>query len=114
MSENTSNPRYHTFLIQNNVSKKVYSWILEDLTPGSIYHKFDIALDPETEDGEYQYILFLNPNRLEIEVDVNDIFESYLIGGETTIETFGVLRIGDYKCPIHYDKEQSYITYNSR
>lgn len=107
-----SDKSIHTFLIQNNVSKKVYSWILEDLTPQSIYHKFDIALEEGTEDGEYQYILFYNPNSLEIEVDVNDIFDSYLIGGDTVIETFGILRIGDYKCPIHYDKEQSYITYN--
>lgn len=101
----------HTFLIQNNVSKQTYSWILEDLTPSSIYHKFDIALFEGMEDGEYQYILFLNPNELEIEVNTNDIFESYLIGGDTFIETFGVLKIGDTKCHMHYEKEQSYLQY---
>ena len=101
----------HTFLIQHTISKKTYSWILTDLTPESIYHKFDIALEEGTEEGEYEYILFYNPNEWEIEVNVNDIFDSYLIGGDTEIETFGVLRIGDYKCP-HYNKDQSYIVYN--
>lgn len=101
----------HTFLIQNNVTKQAYSWILEDLTPQSIYHKFNIALEEGMDDGEYQYILFYNPNSLEIEININDIFDSYLIGGETEIETFGILQIGNYKCPLHYDKETSYIQY---
>lgn len=101
----------HTFLIQNTTSKQAYSWILEDLTPESIYHKFDIALEEGMDDGEYQYILFYNPNALEIEINTNDIFESYLIGGDTEIETFGVLKIGETKCHLHYDKEQSYLQY---
>ena len=63
------------------------------------------------EDAEYQYILFENPNALDIEINTNDIFDSYLIGGETVIETFGVLRIGNFGCPKQYNKEQSYVVY---
>lgn len=107
---NTEKMKY-TFLIQNNVTKQTYSWILEDLTPNSIYHKFDIQLEEGTENAEYEYILFENPNSLEIAINTNDIFDSYLIGGETVIETFGILRIGDFGCPKQYNKNQSYIVY---
>ena len=101
----------YTFVVQNTTTKQAYSWILEDLTPKSIYHKFDIKLEPEMEDGEYEYILIPNPNELEIEINTNDIFESLLIGGETVIETFGILKIGSTKPKCCYNKQQSYVTY---
>lgn len=63
----------YTFLIQNNVTKQTYSWILEDLTPQSIYHKFDIALEEGMDEGEYEYLLIENPNQLEIEININDL-----------------------------------------
>lgn len=101
----------YTFLIQNTTSKQAYSWILEDLTPQSIYHKFDIALEEGMEEGEYEYLLIENPNSLEIVININDLWESYLVGGDTIVETFGVLKIGETKCHLHYDKEQSYLQY---
>ena len=61
--KNSENMIY-TFLIQNTISKQTYSWILEDLTPQSIYHKFDIALEDGMEEGEYEYLLIENPNSL--------------------------------------------------
>lgn len=102
----------YTFLIQQTTSKQCYSWILEDLTPESLYHKFEIELESGMEDGEYEFLLIENPNELEIEVDVNDIFDSYLIGGDTVIEQFGLIKLGDKKCSLQYDKKQQYLTYD--
>ena len=44
----------YTFLVQDNVSKQTFSWILEDLTPASIYHKFEIELKDDMDNSEYQ------------------------------------------------------------
>jgi len=102
----------YTLLIQNTTTKKSYSWILDDLAPTSVYHKFGVNLDEDTKDGEYEYLLIKNPDELEIEININNIFSSKLIGGETEIEGFGLLKIGDSKKEtIQYDKTQKYITY---
>lgn len=101
----------YTFLLQNTITNQVYTWLLEDLNENSIYHKFEISLYPDMDDAEYEFILFKNPNKLEIEIDVNNIFKSCLIGGDTEIETFGLLRIGRNRCKIRYSPEQKYIIY---
>ena len=101
----------YTFLVQDNVSKQTFSWILEDLTPESIYHKFEIELKDDMDNSEYQWILFKNPNRLEIQIAQNDIFKSLLIGGETEIESFGLVKIGPKKPVTQYNKEESYVVY---
>lgn len=38
-----------------------------------------------------------NPDELEIEIDTDNIFNSKLIGGDTIIETFDLLKIADNK-----------------
>lgn len=101
----------YLFLIQNTISKQVYYWQLDDLAPEGIYHKFDIQLEEEMKDGEYEYILFKNPNKLDIEIDVNNIFKSCLIGGDTEIESFGLVQIGEKRNRLVYNKEQTYVTY---
>lgn len=45
---------FYTIIFQHNTSKDTYSFILEDLTPESIYHKFEIELEPDMLDGEYE------------------------------------------------------------
>lgn len=104
----------YQFLLQNITSKQAYTWLLEDLTPESIYHKFDIDLDEGMKDGEYEWILIENPNELEIEININDIAESYLIGGDTVIETFGLMRIGSYTNPLQYNKTNKYTVYERK
>lgn len=101
----------YLFLIQNTISKQVYYWQLDDLAPEGIYHKFDIQLEEGMKDGEYEWLLIPNPNKLEVEINVNNIFKSCLIGGDTEIETFGLLRIGRNRCKIRYSPEQKYIIY---
>lgn len=103
---------FYTIIFQHNTSKDTYSFILEDLTPESIYHKFEIELEPDMLDGEYEWLLIPNPNKVEIEIDINNIFRSQLIGAETEYESFGLMKIGDGKCQIAYDKQQKYTVYN--
>lgn len=76
-----------------------------------MYHKFDIQLEKDMKDGEYEWLLFPNPNELELQVNVNNIFKSYFIGGDTEIETFGLLKIGDKRCKVRYNPYQKYIVY---
>lgn len=101
----------YTFLLQNTITNQVYTWLLEDLNENSIYHKFEIALYPDMDDAEYEFILFKNPDKLELVVDVNNIFNSYYIGAETEIETFGLVKIGDKRCKTRYSPERVYVTY---
>lgn len=63
------------------------------------------------DDAEYEFLLIKNPNELEIEININDIFESYLIGGDTEIESFGLVQIGEKRNRLVYNKEQTYVTY---
>lgn len=86
--------------------------MLEDKTPTSIYHKFDIQFEEKMADGEYQWLLIKNPNGVEIEINQNDIFKSTLVDGATVIESFGLLRIGDYLTDTKsYNKETVYKAY---
>lgn len=103
---------YYTLIIQHTVSKQVYSYLLEDLAPESMYIKFHLVLDEGTEDGEYQYVLVENPDEADVEINVNDIFKSTINGNQITIADNGLLRVGDYKeTDITYNKEQEYICY---
>lgn len=42
----------YTFLIQHNVTKEVYSFTVDDLTPESYYHQFEIQLPENITEGE--------------------------------------------------------------
>lgn len=104
---------FYTFLIQHTTSKKAYSFILEDVTPESLYHKFNINLEEDTKDGEYEYVLIENPEQVAIDININDIFKSTLVEGDTVIETYGLLTIGNDTERTVYNKQQDYIVYGS-
>lgn len=86
-------------------------------------------------EGEYQYVLFENPNWQEVIVDVNHIYPAewsesilvtydntltnntqILIAGRTiTVSSTGLMRIGDYNNNRYqYDKQQNYVAYERK
>lgn len=80
---------YYTLLIQNTVSKEVCTYNLENLNyDENIYYKFNIVLDDNTPDGEYQYLLFENPNQIEVVVNYNNVYDSKLYGDTKILVTF--------------------------
>ncbi len=129
---------YYTLLIQNTVSKEVYTYNLENLNyDENIYYKFNIVLDDNTPDGEYQYLLFENPNQIEVVVNYNNVYDSKLYGDTKILVTFtntltngtqiliagkpimwlssGLIRIGDYKSNNYqYNKQNKYQVYDRK
>lgn len=129
---------YYTLLIQNTVSKEVCTYNLENLNyDENIYYKFNIVLDDNTPDGEYQYLLFENPNQIEVVVNYNNVYDSKLYGDTKILVTFtntltngtqiliagkpimwlssGLIRIGDYKSNNYqYNKQNKYQVYDRK
>lgn len=129
---------YYTLLIQNTVSKEVYTYNLENLNyDENIYYKFNIVLDDNTPDGEYQYLLFENPNQAEVVINYNNVYDSQLYGDTKILVTFtntltngtqiliagkpimwlssGLIRIGDYKSNNYqYNKQNKYQVYDRK
>ncbi len=129
---------YYTLLIQNTVSKEVYTYNLENLNyDENIYYKFNIVLDDNTPDGEYQYLLFENPNQIEVVVNYNNVYDSKLYGDTKILVTFtntltngtqiliagkpimwlssGLIRIGGYKSNNYqYNKQNKYQVYDRK
>lgn len=129
---------YYTLLIQNTVSKEVYTYNLENLNyDENIYYKFNIVLDDNTPDGEYQYLLFENPNQAEVVINYNNVYDSKLYGDTKILVTFtntltngtqiliagkpimwlssGLIRIGDYKSNNYqYNKQNKYQVYDRK
>lgn len=129
---------YYTLLIQNTVSKEVYTYNLENLNyDENIYYKFNIVLDDNTPDGEYQYLLFENPDQIEVVVNYNNVYDSKLYGDTKILVTFtntltngtqiliagkpimwlssGLIRIGDYKSNNYqYNKQNKYQVYDRK
>ena len=128
----------YTLLMQNTTTKEVYVYNLENQNYAeNIYYKFDITLSDDMPDGEYQYILFSNPNKLEVIVDVNNPFRSELYGNPVILVTYnntltngtqilvagkpipilgtGLIRIGDYENnKYQYDKSNTYVSYERK
>jgi len=100
----------YTFLLQNTTTKETDKYILEDLNPDGLYYKFQIELE-DPKEAEYQYLLIENPEQVDIEIDVNNIFNSLLIGYPTKIVATGLLRIGMKESKLTYNKSNSYIAY---
>lgn len=71
------------FYLQNNVTKKEYSYRVYDVNDSSLFWHFTLTLGEEMDDGEYTYRL------------MND---------ELCLAT-GLLQIGDYE-----NKSKKYIT----
>ena len=128
----------YSILMQNTITKEVYVYNLENQNYAeNIYYKFDITLSDDMPDGEYQYILFSNPNKLEVIVDVNNPFRSELYGNPVILVTYentlttgtqilvagkpipilgtGLIRIGDYENnKYQYDKSNTYVSYERK
>ena len=125
----------YSLILQNTTTKEVYTFDLENQNYAeNIYYKFDITLQEGMRDGEYQYILFANPNKFQVIVDVNNQFRSELYGDPAILVTYnntltngtqisvdgkpipilgtGLIRIGDYKNNNYqYDKPNTYVSY---
>lgn len=128
----------YSILMQNTITKEVYVYNLENQNYAeNIYYKFDITLSDDMPDGEYQYILFSNPNKLEVIVDVNNPMQSELYGNPVILVTYnntltngtqilvagkpipilgtGLIRIGDYENnKYQYDKSNTYVSYERK
>lgn len=128
----------YSILMQNTITKEVYVYNLENQNYSeNIYYKFDITLSDDMPDGEYQYILFSNPNKLEVIVDVNNPMQSELYGNPVILVTYentlttgtqilvagkpipilgtGLIRIGDYQNnKYQYDKQNKYTAYERK
>jgi hypothetical protein len=128
----------YTLLMQNTTTKEVYIFNLENQNYAeNIYYKFDITLSDDMPDGEYQYILFSNPNKLEVIVDVNNPMQSELYGNPVILVTYentlttgtqilvagkpipvlssGLIRVGDYQNnKYQYDKQNKYTAYERK
>lgn len=130
----------YTLILQNSVTKEIFSYNLVDNTPDSIYYEFNIELQ-DMIDGEYEYLLIENPDKLKVVSNFNNVFESELADpvimvdlsfgtltagakimitemGEThplNVLTFGLMRIGDYKSSkVTYNKQNKYVTYERK
>lgn len=126
----------YTIILQHTTTKQYWVYNLDDLSSNlSIYYKFNISLDEDMPEGEYQYVLFENPSAFPVVVDVNHImpFEEtssilvtydntltdntciLIAGKQIEISSTGLIRIGDYlsnKCT--YDKQQTYVSYERK
>lgn len=111
----------YTLIFQNIVSKDVYSYNVLDLDPSSIYYKFDIQLWNQP-DGEYEYLLIENPERLEVvdtiiaKLNKGCNMSDIMMSTETPkVVAFGLCRVGDYKASnVTYNKDTKYTTYERK
>lgn len=126
----------YSLVLQHTVTKQIYIYNLNNQNYSeNIYYKFDITLDDNTPDGEYQYVLFYNPNKWEIVIDPNNIYQdqynSYVLvtydnilttntkiliaGKPIPVLSTGLIRIGDYENQRYqYDRQNQYISYERK
>lgn len=126
----------YSLVLQHTVTKQIYIYNLNNQNYSeNIYYKFDITLDDDTPDGEYQYVLFYNPNKCEIVIDPNNIYQdqynSYVLvtydnilttntkiliaGKPIPILSTGLIRVGDYENQRYqYDRQNQYISYERK
>lgn len=126
----------YSLVLQHTVTKQIYIYNLNNQNYSeNIYYKFDITLDDNTPDGEYQYVLFYNPNKWEIVIDPNNIYQdqynNYILvtydnilttntkiliaGKPIPILSTGLIRVGDYENQRYqYDRQNQYISYERK
>lgn len=126
----------YSLVLQHTVTKQIYIYNLNNQNYSeNIYYKFDITLDDDTPDGEYQYVLFYNPNKWEIVIDPNNIYQdqynSYVLvtydnilttntkiliaGKPIPVLSTGLIRVGDYENQRYqYDRQNQYISYERK
>lgn len=127
----------YSLILQHTVTKEVYTYNLENKNYSeNIYYKFDITLE-DMDDGEYQYILFENPNKYDIIIDTNNIYRSELYGNPVILVTYsntltngteilvagtpisilssGLMRVGNYdNNKYQYDYQSKYTAYERK
>lgn len=127
----------YSLILQNNITKEVRIFNLENINPSnSIYYKFDIRLPDDFQDGEYSYLLFENPNKLDVLININNINDTKIYDGSILV-TYneiltentniliagfpipvcgsGLLAVGEYHSDIYqYNKQNKYTSYYER
>lgn len=84
------------FIIKNNITHRNFEYSVDDLNESSIYYTFNINVPDSMDDGEYNYVLKDN---------------------EDKIVTTGLMRIGDYKqenTQYNNNKDKKYVQYVSK
>lgn len=127
----------YSLVLQHTVTKQIYIYNLNNQNYSeNIYYKFDITLE-DMDDGEYQYILFENPNKYDIIIDTNNIYRSELYGNPVILVTYsntltngteilvagtpisilssGLMRVGNYdNTKYQYDYQSKYTAYERK
>ena len=83
-------------LLKNGITKRNFEYSVEDLNESSIYYTFNINIPDSLDDGEYEYTL---------KDDVDKILAT------------GLMRVGDYKQENKQyinNKDKKYIQYGSK
>ena len=82
-------------LLKNGITKRNFEYNVEDLNESSIFYTFNINIPESLDDGEYNYTLKDN---------------------EDKIVATGLIRVGDYKTENkeYNNKDKKYIQYGSK
>ena len=82
-------------LLKNGITKRNFEYNVEDLNESSIFYTFNINIPESLDDGEYNYALKDN---------------------EDKIVATGLIRVGDYKTENkeYNNKDKKYIQYGSK
>lgn len=84
------------FIIKNGITHRNFEYNVTDLNESSIYYTFNINLPEEMDEGEYNYVL---------KDDLDKIVAT------------GLLRVGDYKqenTQYNNNKDKKYIQYDKK
>ena len=84
------------FIIKNNITHRNFEYSVEDLNESSIYYTFNINIPESFDEGEYEYILKDN---------------------EDKIVATGLMRVGDYKqenTQYNNNKDKKIIQYGKK
>ena len=83
------------FIINNGITHRNFEYSVTDLNESSIYYVFDINIPEEMDDGEYEYTL---------KDDLDKIVAT------------GLIRVGDYKQENkeYNNKDNKYIQYGKK
>ena len=83
------------FIIKNGITHKEFEYSVTDLNESSIYYTFNLNIPEEMDDGEYEYTL---------KDDVDKILAT------------GLMRVGDFKQENkeYNNKDKKYIQYGKK
>lgn len=84
------------FIIKNGITHKNFEYNVTDLNESSIYYTFNLNIPEEMDDGEYNYVL---------KDDLDKIVAT------------GLMRVGDYKqnnTQYNNNKDNKYVQYGKK